>query len=125
MRTGARLPSAEFALLSRSSPTGLTSDAEHLFWDEFFCHTNLNVQRGRQLNKFREAYPDGLRPPDNGHRTILQKGADEWRVYLQATVVADEAFLLERVHELAYPCAGCTNHFRESCLAHLQGVLRL
>ncbi len=51
MRTGARLPSAEFTLLSRSSPTGRTSDAEYLFWAEFFCHTNLHVQKGRQLDQ--------------------------------------------------------------------------
>jgi hypothetical protein len=44
MRTGARLPSAEFTILSRSSPTGRTSDGEHLLWAESFCHTNLHVQ---------------------------------------------------------------------------------
>ena len=54
MRTGARLTGAEFAPLSRRSPTGRTSDAEYLFWAEFFCHTNLHVQKGRQLDKFRE-----------------------------------------------------------------------
>jgi len=32
LRTGARLPTAEFTLLSRSSPTGRTSDAEYLFF---------------------------------------------------------------------------------------------
>jgi len=125
MRTGARLPSAEFTILSRSSPTGRTSDAEYLFWAEFFCHTNLNVEKGRQLDQFREARLGGLRPPDNGHRAILQKGTDECAIYLQAAVIADEAFLLERIHKFAYPCAGGTNHLREGCLAHLQGVLWL
>ena len=70
MRTGARSPSAEFTLLSRSSPIGRTSDAEYLFWAEFFCHTNLDAQKGRQLDKFREADLNGLRPPDNGHGPI-------------------------------------------------------
>src|SRR5271170_8193139 len=32
MRIHSRLPSAEFALLSRTSPTGRTSDGEYLFW---------------------------------------------------------------------------------------------
>jgi len=125
MRTGARLPSAEFTLLSRSSPTGRTSDAKYLFWADFFCHTNLHVQKGRQLDQFREARLGGLRPPDNGHRAILQKGTNECAIYLQAAVIADEAFLLERIHKFAYPCAGGTNHLREGCLAHLQGVLWL
>ena len=46
MRTGARLPSAEFTILSRSRPPGRTSDGEHLLWADFFCHTNLHVQKG-------------------------------------------------------------------------------
>jgi hypothetical protein len=68
---------------------------------------------------------DGLRPPDNGHGPILQKGADKCAIYLQTAVVADEALLLERIHKFTYPRAGGTNHLREGCLAHLQGVLRL
>jgi hypothetical protein len=51
MWTGARLPSAEFTILSWSSPTGRTSDGEHLLWNEFFCHTNLHVQKGRQRTR--------------------------------------------------------------------------
>ena len=118
MRTGARLPSAKFTILSRSSPTGRTSDGEDLLWAEFLCHTNLRVQKGRPLDQFREARLDGLRPPDNGHRPILQKGTDECAIYLQSAVVADEAFLLERIHKFTYPCAGGANHLREGCLAH-------
>src|SRR5579864_4967918 len=125
MRSHARLPSAEFTLLCRGSPTGRTSDGEDLFWAEFFCHTNLHVQKGCQLNQFREAQMDGLRPPDNGHRPIFQKGADKCAIYLQAAVVLDEAFLLECTHKFTYPCAGGTNHLREGCLAHLQGVFWL
>ena len=68
---------------------------------------------------------DGLRPSDNGHGPILQKGADKCAIYLQAAVVLDEAFPLKRIHKFTYPCAGGTNHLREGCLAHLQGVLRL
>jgi len=45
MWSHARLPSAEFTLLCRSSPTGRTSDGEDLFWAEFFCHTNLWYKR--------------------------------------------------------------------------------
>jgi len=67
---------------------------------------------------------DDLRPPDNRHGPIVQKGADECAIYLQAAVVVDEAFLLERIHKFAYPCAGGTNHLREGSLAHLQGALR-
>src|ERR1700719_3997376 len=61
----------------------------------------------------------------NGQGPILQKGADKCAIYLQAAVVADEAFFLERIHKFTYPCAGGTNHLRESCLAYLQRVLRL
>lgn len=66
---------------------------------------------------------DGLRPPGNRHRTMLQKGADECAIYFQAAVIADEAPLFERIHKFAYPCAGSTNHFGEGCLAYLEGVL--
>jgi hypothetical protein len=45
MRSGARLSSVEFTLLSRSSPTGRTSDGEHLSWAEFFCHTTSAYKR--------------------------------------------------------------------------------
>ena len=41
----ARLPSAEFTLLSRCSPTGRTSDSEYLFWAEFFCHQTSTYKR--------------------------------------------------------------------------------
>ncbi len=126
MRTGARLPSAEFALLSRSGSTSRALNSERLLWAEFFCHTKPPRTKGSSIRPSSEKpIWTGLRPPDNGHRPILQKGADESAVYLQAVVVADEAFLLERIHKFAYPCAGCTNHFREGCLAHLQGVLWL
>jgi hypothetical protein len=117
MRVGARLASAKFTLLPRSGSTGRTANSEYLFWAEFFCHTNLHVQKvGHQ---FRQAHLDGLRPPDNGHGPILQKGADKCAIYLQAAVVADEALFLERIHKFTYPCAGGTNHLREGCLAHL------
>lgn len=119
LQSHARWPSAEFTPLCRINPTGRTSDSEYLFWAEFFWCKNLHVQKGRQFDQFREARLDGLRPPNNGHRPILQKGADECAIYLQATVVADEAFLLERIHKFAYPCAGRTNHLREGSLAHL------
>src|SRR6202140_814134 len=78
-----------------------------------------------QLDQLREPHLDGLLPSDNGHGPILQKGADKCAIYLQTAVVADEAFLLERIHKFAYPCAGGTNHLREGALAHLQGVLWL
>ena len=78
-----------------------------------------------QLDQLREPHLDGLRPSDNGHGPILQKGADKCAIYLQTAVVGDEALLLERIHKFTYPCAGGTNHLREGCLAHLQGVLRL
>src|SRR6202051_3271936 len=67
----------------------------------------------------------GLPFRDNGHGPTLQKAADQGAIYLQTAVVADEAFLLERTHKFTDPCAGGTNHLRQSSLAHLQGVLRL
>jgi len=50
MRFGAWLARAEFTLLARSGSTGRTSDSECLFGAEFFCHTNLLVQQGGQLD---------------------------------------------------------------------------
>jgi hypothetical protein len=124
MRSFGRLPSAESHFCVGAAPQVGHRTARICFGLSSFV-TQTSTQKGRQLDQFREAQMDGLRPPDNGHRSILQKGADECAIYLQAAVVADEAFLLERIHEFAYPCAGCTNHFRERCLAHLQGVLWL
>jgi hypothetical protein len=68
---------------------------------------------------------DGLRFRDNGHGPTLQKATDKRAIYLQAAVVLDKALLLKRAHKFTYPRAGSTNHLREGCLAHLQGVLRL
>ena len=65
-----------------------------------------------KLNQFWEAHLDGLRPPDNRHGPILQKGADKCAIYLQAAVVLDKALLLERTHKFTYPFAGGTNHLR-------------
>ena len=72
-----------------------------------------------------ETHLDGLCPSDNGHGSISQKSTDKCAIYLQTTVVVDQALLLERIHKFTYPSAGRTNHLREGCLAHLQGVLRL
>src|ERR1700733_4198391 len=111
MRSGARLSSAQLTLLSRSSPTGRTSDGERLFWAEFFCHTPPST-KGSSIRPVPEAHLGGLCPPDNGHRPILQEGADKCAIYLQAAVVFDEPFLLERTHKFTYPGAGGTNHLR-------------
>src|SRR6476661_7252107 len=73
----------------------------------------------------RVPHVDGLRFRDNGHGPTLQKIADKCAIYLQATVVLNKTLLLKRTHKFTYPRAGSTNHFREGCLAHLQGVLRL
>jgi hypothetical protein len=43
---------------------------------------------------------------------------------LQTAVVLDEAFLLGRIHKFTYLCAGGTNHLRQGCLAHFQGIFR-
>ena len=56
-----------------------------------------------QLDQLREPHLDGLRPSDNGHGPILQKGADKCAIYLQTAVVGDEALLLERIHKFTYP----------------------
>jgi hypothetical protein len=39
-------------------------------------------------------------------------------MHLQSAVVMDEAKLSESVHEEVYSRAGCTDHFRQSSLAH-------
>ena len=54
-----------------------------------FVTQTSTYKRGRELDQFREARLDGLPPPDNGHRPILQKGIDECAIYLQAAVIAD------------------------------------
>src|ERR1700732_3515401 len=93
-----------------------------------FFITNLEVQGLVDWTKFsrkRKPIWPVLRFRDDGHGPTLQKGADKCAIYLQAAVVLDEAFLLEGIHKCTYPCAGGANHLRESCLAHLQGVLRL
>ena len=40
MRSHARLPRAEFTLLSRSGTASRTSDGEYLFWSDYFFHQN-------------------------------------------------------------------------------------
>lgn|SRR5208282_2856683 len=113
----AGLTSAKFTPLPRSGSAGRTA------WVEFLFHRKPSCTS--QLDPLREHHLDGLRPCDNGHGSILQKGLDKCTIYLQTAVVVDEAPLLERIHKLTYPCARGTNHLREGCLAHLQGVLRL
>jgi hypothetical protein len=54
MRGGARLTSAEFTLFTRSGSTSRTANSQHLLRAEFFCQTNLHVQKGRQLDQFRK-----------------------------------------------------------------------
>ena len=49
----------------------------------------------------------------NGHGPALQKADDQWGIYLQATVITDEALLPEPAHKFAYPRAGGTNHLRQ------------
>ena len=49
----------------------------------------------------------------DGHRAIFQERGDQCAVYLQAPVVADQALLLELVHEFTYSWAGGTNHLRQ------------
>ncbi len=66
MRTGARLPGAEFALLSRGGSTSRTLNTERLLWAEFSCHANRHAQKGRQLDRVSgKPIWTGLRPPDN------------------------------------------------------------
>jgi len=49
----------------------------------------------------------------DGHRAIFQERDDLCAIYLQAPVVADQALLLELVHEFTHPWAGGTNHLRQ------------
>jgi hypothetical protein len=120
MRSRARLPSAEFTLMSRSGPTGRTADSEYLFGDEFSSHIiknkNLPMPQERFIDQRRSAGMSmsarGLPFRDNGHGPTVQKGIDQCAIYLQAAVVLDEAFLLERTHKFTYSCAGGTDHLR-------------
>src|SRR5450755_3317093 len=121
MRIVASLASAKFTLLSRSSSASRTADGEYLFWAEFLFHRKPQVKKWST----KPVPGSGLRSPNHRHGPILQKGADKCAIYLQTSVVMDEAFLLERAHKFTYPCAGGTNHLRQGCLAHLQGIFRL
>lgn len=67
----------------------------------------------------------GLFLRSNGHGSTLQEGSDQRAIYLQAAVVANEALLPKPSHKFTYSSAGRTDHLRQGCLAHLQGVLRL
>jgi hypothetical protein len=58
------------------------------------------------------AIPLSLRFGD-GHRAIFQELDDQFAIYLQASVVADQALPLEFVHEFTYPWAGGANHLRQ------------
>ena len=118
MRSHTRLPAAEFTLLSRSGPAGRTSDGEYLFGAEFSSHQTPSTAT-RAISSTSVGMPGsscdlGVRLlfRDNRHGPALQKGRDQFAIYLQAAVVLDEAFLLERIHEFTYPCAGSTNHLR-------------
>jgi hypothetical protein len=122
MRSRARLPSAEFTLLSRSGPAGRTSDDEYLFGDEFSSHIILISSKTKTSQRHKSdsltsagtpgksVSPRGLPFRDNGHGPTLQKGIDQCAIYFQAAVVLDEAFLLKRTHKFTYPGAGGTNH---------------
>ena len=131
------MPGAEFTLLSRSGPTGRTSEDEYLFGDEFSSHIiKSHIIKNKNLPMPQERFSDqrrsagistsarGLPLRDNGHGPTLQKGTEKFAIDLQAAVVLDESFLLERTHKFTYPGAGGTNHLRQSSLAHLQGVVR-
>jgi hypothetical protein len=80
MRVCAGLTSAEFTLLPRSGSTSRTANSEYLLRAERFCHTNLHVPKGGQLDQF--PHVDGLRFRDNGHWPTLQKAADKYAIYL-------------------------------------------
>src|ERR1700732_2219812 len=112
---------AKFTFLSRRPPQVGQRTASTGFGLNSFVHKPPPTKLVNQDS----ALLVGLRPPDNGHGAILQKGADKCAIYLQTAVVADEALFLERIHKFTSPRAGGTHHLREGCLAHLQGDLRL
>jgi hypothetical protein len=62
---------------------------------------------------------------DHRHRPPEQVGGNHFAIDLQRAVVIDEALLLERLHEFAYPCASGTHHLRQSSLAHSQRAVEL
>lgn len=49
----------------------------------------------------------------DGHGSVLQELDEQCLVYLQASVVADQALPFEIVHELTYSCSGGANHLRQ------------
>jgi hypothetical protein len=71
-----RLARTEFTLLPRSCTTRRTMDSECLFGAVFLLSHKPHVQQGGQLDSSGKPLCPGLRPPDNGHGPILQKGAD-------------------------------------------------
>jgi len=84
MRLDAGLPRVEFALFARPRATSRATDSLYLFESRLLAHL-------------------GLRFIGNGHGSTLQEIRDQRAIYLQAAVVANEALLLELMHEFTYP----------------------
>jgi hypothetical protein len=91
MRLGTGLSRAEFALLARPRATSRATDSLYLFESRLLAHL-------------------GLRFRGNGHGSTLQEAEDQFAIYLQTAVVADEALLPEPIHKMTYPGAGAHIH---------------
>jgi hypothetical protein len=84
MRLDTGLSGVAFALFARPRATGRATDSLYLFESRFLAHL-------------------GLRFRGNGHGSILQEARDQHAIYLQASVVANEALLPELMHKFTYP----------------------
>ena len=94
MRVGTGLSRVDFAPLARPRATSRATDSLYLSESRFLAHLGLLFR-------------------DNGHRSTLQERDDQCAIYLQTTVVADEALLPEPSHKMTYPRSGRTNHLRQ------------
>ena len=131
MRIGSQLARAEFTLLSRSGTACRTADGEYLFRAEFLFHHKLPLPEERFADQRLKPHgkphigPRSLPFPDDGHGLTLQKSTDKCAIYLQAAVIADEAFLLKSIHEFTYPLRVVPTISARVAWLTFRGVLRL
>ena len=97
---GTGLSRAEFTLLARPHTTSRAPDSQHLFESQLL-HLSLPFWC-------------------NGHGSSLREADDQGAIYLQAAVVADEAFFLEFTHQFTWKYRSALTTLSSEDSAHAQ-----